>query len=41
VGKFIDSHPTGRFANGNLVEEAAKTYKGKVVIASDFMTIEL
>jgi ribonuclease Z len=42
VGKlYLIHYPTGRFANGNLMEEASKTYKGEVVIAKDFMTIEL
>jgi len=38
---YLIHYPTGRFANGNLVEEASKTYKGNVIIAKDFMTIEL
>ena len=42
VGKLILIHyPTGRFAKGDLASEAGKTYKGEVVIAKDFMTIEL
>ena len=42
VGKlYLIHYPTGRFANGNLMEEASKTYKGEVIIAKDFMTIEL
>jgi ribonuclease Z len=42
VGKlYLIHYPTGRFANGNLVEEAGKTYKGEVILARDFMTIEL
>lgn len=42
VGKlYLIHYPTGRFANGNLVQEAGKTYKGEVILAEDFMTIEL
>jgi ribonuclease BN (tRNA processing enzyme) len=42
VGKlYLIHYPTGRFAKGNLSSEAAKTYKGEVTIAQDFMTIEL
>lgn len=42
VGKlYLIHYPTGRFANGNLVEEAGKTFKGEVILARDFMTIEL
>ncbi|MDQ2693499.1 MAG: MBL fold metallo-hydrolase [Chloroflexota bacterium] len=42
VGKlYLIHYPSGRFANGNLVEEAAKTYRGEIILATDFMTIEL
>lgn len=42
VGKlYLIHYPTGRFANGDLRVEAAKTYRGEVQIATDFMTIEL
>lgn len=42
VGKlYLIHYPTGRFANGNLVEEAAKTYRGEIILATDFMTIDL
>jgi ribonuclease Z len=42
VGKlYLIHYPTGRFANGNLVAEASKTYRGEVIIAKDFMTIEI
>ena len=42
VGKlYLIHYPTGRFAKGNLLAEAGKTYKGDVIIATDFMTIEL
>lgn len=38
---YLIHYPTGRFAKGNLVEEASKTYKGEITLAKDFMTIEL
>jgi hypothetical protein len=38
---YLIHYPTGRFANGNLIEEAGKSYKGEVIIARDFMTIDL
>lgn len=42
VGKlYLIHYPTGQFTNGNLLAEARKTYKGEVIIAKDFMTIEL
>lgn len=42
VGKlYLIHYPTGRFAEGNLVEEAAKTYRGEIILATDFMTIDL
>lgn len=42
VGKlYLIHYPTGRFANGNLVDEAAKTYRGEIILATDFMTIDL
>jgi ribonuclease Z len=42
VGKlYLIHYPTGRFANGNIAVEASKTYKGEIIIAEDFMTIDL
>ena len=42
VGKlYLIHYPTGEFANGNLVAEAARTYRGEIVLATDFMTIDL
>ena len=38
---YLIHYPTGRFANGDLLGEAGKSYKGDVTIAIDFMTIEL
>jgi ribonuclease BN (tRNA processing enzyme) len=42
VGKlYLIHYPTGRFASGNLKEEARKTYLGDVIVATDFMIIEI
>ena len=42
VGKlYLIHYPTGKFANGNIAAEARKTYKGEVIVAKDFMTIEI
>jgi ribonuclease BN (tRNA processing enzyme) len=42
VGKlFLIHYPTGRFAKGDIAVEASKTFKGEVIIAKDFMTIEI
>jgi ribonuclease Z len=42
VGKLYLIHfPTGRFAKGDLVAEAGKTFQGEIILAKDFMTIEL
>ena len=42
VGKlYLIHYPTGRFAKGNLKEEAGKSYLGDVMVATDFMTIEI
>lgn len=42
VGKlYLIHYPTGRFANGDIVAEARKTYGGEVIVAKDFMTIEI
>ena len=38
---YLIHYPTGRFAKGDIAAEARKTYKGEVIIAKDFMTIEL
>jgi ribonuclease BN (tRNA processing enzyme) len=38
---YLIHYPTGRFANGDLAAEARKTYQGEVLLAQDFMTIEL
>ena len=42
VGKlYLVHYPTGRFASGDIAAEARKTYKGEVIVAKDFMTIDL
>lgn len=42
VGKlYLIHYPTGRFANGDIGAEASRTYKGEIVIATDFMTIDI
>ena len=42
VGKlYLIHYPTGRFASGDIAAEARKTYKGEVIVAKDFMTIDL
>lgn len=42
VGKlYLIHYPTGRFANGNIAAEASKTYAGEIIVAKDFMTIEI
>jgi len=42
VGRlYLIHYPTGKFAIGNLAAEASKTYQGDVLIAKDFMTIEI
>lgn len=42
VGRlYLIHYPTGVFANGDIAAEAAKTFKGEIVVSQDFMTIEL
>lgn len=42
VGKlYLIHYPTGRFAKGDIVAEASKTYKGEIILAQDLMTIEI
>lgn len=42
VGKlYLIHYPTGRFAKGDIAAQARRTYKGEVVVATDFMTIEI
>lgn len=42
VGRlYLIHYPSGRYGRGNLVAEAKKNYTGEVILATDFMTIEL
>ena len=42
VGKlYLIHYPTGRYAKGDIAAEARKTYKGEIIVATDFMTIEI
>lgn len=42
VGRlYLIHYPTGRFANGDIAAEARKTFRGEVIVAKDFMTIEI
>lgn len=38
---YLIHYPTGRFAKGDIAAEARKTFKGEVVVARDFMVIEI
>jgi len=38
---YLIHYPTGRYAKGDIAAEASKTYKGEIIIAKDFMTIEI
>jgi len=37
---YLIHYPTGRFANGDLIAEAGKTYQGPIALATDFMTLD-
>jgi ribonuclease Z len=42
VGKlYLIHYPTGRFANGDIAAEARRTFQGEVIVAQDFMTIDI
>ena len=42
VGRlYLIHYPTGRFAKGDIAAEASKTYKGEIIVATDFMTIDI
>lgn len=42
VGKlYLIHYPSGRYAKGDLVAEAKRNYSGEVILATDFMTIDL
>ncbi|MBI4761565.1 MAG: MBL fold metallo-hydrolase [Chloroflexota bacterium] len=38
---YLIHYPTGRFAKGDLAAEARKNFQGDILIAKDFMTIDL
>ena len=38
---YLIHYPTGRFANGDIAAEARRTFQGNVVIAKDFMDIDI
>ena len=38
---YLIHYPTGRFARGDIAAEARKTFRGEVVVARDFMVIEI
>jgi ribonuclease Z len=38
---YLIHYPTGRFAKDDIAAEAGKTYRGKIIVAKDFMTIEI
>jgi ribonuclease Z len=38
---YLIHYPSGRFAKGDIAAEASKTYQGEIVVAKDFMTIEI
>ena len=38
---YLIHYPTGRYAKGDIAAEAGKTYKGKIIVATDFMTIDI
>ena len=37
---FLIHYPTGKYANGDLVAEAARQYQGTVKLAEDFMALD-
>jgi ribonuclease BN (tRNA processing enzyme) len=42
VGKlYLIHYPSGRYAKGDLAAEAKKNFAGEIVVATDFMTINL
>jgi len=38
---YLIHYPTGRFAKGDIAAEASKTYNGEIIVATDFMTIDI
>jgi ribonuclease Z len=42
VGKlYLIHYPTGRFAKGDIADEAGKSFQGEIVVATVFMNIEV
>jgi ribonuclease Z len=42
VGKlYLIHYPSGKYANGDLTADAKRYYPGEVILATDFMTIDL
>jgi ribonuclease Z len=37
---YLIHYPTGKFASGNLVDEAKKSFSGPITLAEDFMSLE-
>jgi ribonuclease Z len=37
---YLIHYPTGKYASGNLVQEARQRFDGSVMLAEDFMTLE-
>ncbi len=37
---YLIHYPTGRFAKGDLIAEASKTYQGDIQLAKDFMVLD-
>lgn len=38
---YLIHYPSGRFAKGDIAEEASRNYGGEIVVAQDFMTIDI
>jgi len=38
---YLIHYPTGPFAKGDIAAEASRTYQGEIVVATDFMTIDI
>ena len=38
---YLIHYPTGRYAKGDIAAEASKTFKGEIIVAKDFMTIDI
>ena len=38
---YLIHYPTGIFAKGDIAAEAPRTFQGNIIVAKDFMTIEI